>query len=140
MFVFMFFLPFSTQAEQYQKKNRKMLVILILFVIVLVLIIILFGTKFKWSIPPALCPSVWVFVVCLFGLGLFWIRLEAVKKNSTSLQVHFQRCGDAFCLLSNERSESSVWLNTKTLTEAPSTLTYLCLNERKTPLMLKYSW
>ncbi|KAK7915644.1 hypothetical protein WMY93_011405 [Mugilogobius chulae] len=34
------------KAEQYQKKNRKMLVILILFVIVVVLILILFGTKF----------------------------------------------------------------------------------------------
>uniref|UniRef100_A0A3P8UZB8 Syntaxin-16 n=1 Tax=Cynoglossus semilaevis TaxID=244447 RepID=A0A3P8UZB8_CYNSE len=34
------------KAEQYQKKNRKMLVILILFVIVIVLILILFGTKF----------------------------------------------------------------------------------------------
>ncbi|KAF3856520.1 hypothetical protein F7725_017243 [Dissostichus mawsoni] len=34
------------KAEQYQKKNRKMLVILILFVIVMVLIVILFGTKF----------------------------------------------------------------------------------------------
>ncbi|KAI2663845.1 Syntaxin-16 [Labeo rohita] len=35
------------KAEQYQKKNRKMLVILILFVIVVVLILILFGTKFR---------------------------------------------------------------------------------------------
>ncbi|TRY80164.1 hypothetical protein DNTS_003402 [Danionella cerebrum] len=35
------------KAEQYQKKNRKMLVILILFVIVVVLILILFGTKFS---------------------------------------------------------------------------------------------
>ncbi|KAM9523308.1 syntaxin-16-like isoform 6-T6 [Salvelinus alpinus] len=34
------------KAEQYQKKNRKMLVILILTVIVVVLILILFGTKF----------------------------------------------------------------------------------------------
>ncbi|XP_012687454.1 syntaxin-16 isoform X1 [Clupea harengus] len=34
------------KAEQYQKKNRKMLVILILFVIVVVLILILFITKF----------------------------------------------------------------------------------------------
>lgn len=34
------------KAEQYQKKNRKMLVILILSVIVIVLIFILFGTKF----------------------------------------------------------------------------------------------
>ncbi|XP_072308657.1 syntaxin-16 isoform X2 [Eucyclogobius newberryi] len=34
------------KAEQYQKKNRKMLVILILFVIVVVLILILFATKF----------------------------------------------------------------------------------------------
>uniref|UniRef100_A0A8C1WWX2 Syntaxin-16 n=1 Tax=Cyprinus carpio TaxID=7962 RepID=A0A8C1WWX2_CYPCA len=35
------------KAEQYQKKNRKMLVILILFVIVVVLILVLFGTKFR---------------------------------------------------------------------------------------------
>lgn len=33
------------QAEQYQKKNRKMLVILILFVIVIVLIVVLIGVK-----------------------------------------------------------------------------------------------
>ncbi|XP_062853651.1 syntaxin-16 [Trichomycterus rosablanca] len=34
------------KAEQYQKKNRKMLVILILFVVVIILILILFVTKF----------------------------------------------------------------------------------------------
>ncbi|XP_009642039.1 syntaxin-16 [Egretta garzetta] len=33
------------KAEQYQKKNRKMLVILILFVIVIVLIVVLIGVK-----------------------------------------------------------------------------------------------
>lgn len=33
------------QAEQYQKKNRKMLVILILFVIVIVLIVVLISVK-----------------------------------------------------------------------------------------------
>nr|XP_033818462.1 syntaxin-16 isoform X2 [Geotrypetes seraphini] len=35
------------KAEQYQKKNRKMLVILILFVVVLVLIVVLVGVKSK---------------------------------------------------------------------------------------------
>ncbi|XP_058846665.1 syntaxin-16-like isoform X1 [Acipenser ruthenus] len=35
------------KAEQYQKKNRKMLVILILFVIVVVLILVLIGVKFR---------------------------------------------------------------------------------------------
>ncbi|KAF7711321.1 syntaxin-16 isoform X1 [Silurus meridionalis] len=34
------------KAEQYQKKNRKMLVILILFVIIIILILVLFMTKF----------------------------------------------------------------------------------------------
>ncbi|XP_015220589.1 syntaxin-16 isoform X2 [Lepisosteus oculatus] len=34
------------KAEQYQKKNRKMLVILILFVLVVVLILVLIGVKF----------------------------------------------------------------------------------------------
>ncbi|XP_018092905.1 syntaxin 16 S homeolog isoform X2 [Xenopus laevis] len=35
------------KAEQYQKKNRKMLIILILFVLVIVLIVVLIGVKFK---------------------------------------------------------------------------------------------
>ncbi|MEE6516050.1 hypothetical protein FKM82_025248 [Ascaphus truei] len=35
------------KAEQYQKKNRKMLVILILFILVLVLIVVLIGVKSK---------------------------------------------------------------------------------------------
>ncbi|XP_029467503.1 syntaxin-16 isoform X2 [Rhinatrema bivittatum] len=35
------------KAEQYQKKNRKMLIILILFVVVLVLIVVLIGVKSK---------------------------------------------------------------------------------------------
>nr|XP_023651111.1 syntaxin-16 isoform X1 [Paramormyrops kingsleyae] len=35
------------KAEQYQKKNRKMLFILILFVIVVILIIVLFGVKLR---------------------------------------------------------------------------------------------
>ncbi|KAG8566842.1 hypothetical protein GDO81_013388 [Engystomops pustulosus] len=35
------------KAEQYQKKNRKMLVILILFVLVIVLIVVLIGVKSK---------------------------------------------------------------------------------------------
>lgn len=33
------------KAEQYQKKNRKMLVILILFVLVIVMIVVLIGVK-----------------------------------------------------------------------------------------------
>lgn len=33
------------KAEQYQRKNRKMLVILILFVIIIVLIVVLIGVK-----------------------------------------------------------------------------------------------